>query len=348
MQIKIDPEFKALAPPLSTEERQGLERSIVEAGGARDPLVTWKGVLLDGHNRHEICTEHGLAFDTVEAGGVKTRQDARVWIVKNQLARRNVTLFGRAELAYRALNPNGEAKRAKAGRPGKNRANSHNYGCREIAALAGIREETANRCLSLIEEFSSEPGVLDSLRSGVLSINKAYTGREELSATVEGVRVELADAEQRAVDAESVAGRVDALESEITEARGFARDAKKLHDRFDSEVSKAVKRYIAELKSEAKADRQARADAEKGEEQQRKDGNAKAVRERSARWDKVMRELDMVTSGLADFGLANCAKSLTDGRLRVAAGSVENTLGFLRDLLKELKDEQERRKTESA
>jgi hypothetical protein len=37
--IKIDPELKALIPPLSDKELAHLEANIVEHGGARDPLV---------------------------------------------------------------------------------------------------------------------------------------------------------------------------------------------------------------------------------------------------------------------------------------------------------------------
>lgn len=92
--IKIDAEFSALIPPLSTEERKQLEENIIEHGGARDPLVVWasKGTLalLDGHNRYEICTRLGLPFDVHEMR-FQSRDEARHWIVKNQLGRRNLT-----------------------------------------------------------------------------------------------------------------------------------------------------------------------------------------------------------------------------------------------------------------
>ena len=61
----IDPEFKALIPPLVPEELAQLEANIL-ADGCRDPLVTWRGILIDGHNRFEICSRHGLEFQTVE------------------------------------------------------------------------------------------------------------------------------------------------------------------------------------------------------------------------------------------------------------------------------------------
>src|SRR5262245_33582433 len=48
--IRVDPEFAALIPPLSAEERQRLELSLLEEG-CRDPLIVWKDhdILLDGH-----------------------------------------------------------------------------------------------------------------------------------------------------------------------------------------------------------------------------------------------------------------------------------------------------------
>ena len=63
--MKIDPQFKALIPPLAPEELAGLEASL-KAEGCRDALVTWRGLLLDGHNRLEICKRHKLKFKTTE------------------------------------------------------------------------------------------------------------------------------------------------------------------------------------------------------------------------------------------------------------------------------------------
>ena len=51
--IQIDPEFKALIPPLSADESAQLEANLV-ADGCRDPLVVWGDTLIDGHNRKAI------------------------------------------------------------------------------------------------------------------------------------------------------------------------------------------------------------------------------------------------------------------------------------------------------
>jgi N6-adenosine-specific RNA methylase IME4 len=89
MNIKIDPEFKALIPPLAPEELAKLEANIIR-DGCRDPLVTWQGTLIDGHNRHAICTRHGIEFETVEME-FADRDAAMDWMDANQLGRRNLT-----------------------------------------------------------------------------------------------------------------------------------------------------------------------------------------------------------------------------------------------------------------
>jgi hypothetical protein len=59
-ELTVDPEFRSLIPPLSTEELQGLERSILDEG-VRDPVVVWGNTIVDGHNRHDICSGNNQA-----------------------------------------------------------------------------------------------------------------------------------------------------------------------------------------------------------------------------------------------------------------------------------------------
>ena len=97
--IVIDPEFKALIPPHSEEEREGLERDLLR-DGCRDPLVVWRQangdrVLLEGHTRHEICERHGLPYRTIVLD-LPSRADAMIWICENQLNRRNLNEGQRA------------------------------------------------------------------------------------------------------------------------------------------------------------------------------------------------------------------------------------------------------------
>ena len=89
--VVIDPEFKKLIPPLSKEEQSQLEENIM-VEGCRDPLTVWKGhnILLDGHNRYEICDKYGIEFYVIEIE-LSDREEAKIWILRNQLGRRNLS-----------------------------------------------------------------------------------------------------------------------------------------------------------------------------------------------------------------------------------------------------------------
>ncbi|MBF0400746.1 MAG: hypothetical protein HQL90_08260 [Magnetococcales bacterium] len=112
MDIVIDQQFKSLIPPLTVDEFGLLESSIL-AEGCRDPLVVWNGVLVDGHNRHEICTRHGIQFKTVERA-FTDRDAVADWIDANQLGRRNLSPDAFKLLLGRRYN---RVKKATAGAP---------------------------------------------------------------------------------------------------------------------------------------------------------------------------------------------------------------------------------------
>ncbi len=85
----IDQEFRGLIPRLTADEYEQLEKNIV-AEGCRDALVTWNGILIDGHNRFEICQKQEIDYKTVEME-FDNRDAVIDWIINNQLGRRNLT-----------------------------------------------------------------------------------------------------------------------------------------------------------------------------------------------------------------------------------------------------------------
>lgn len=93
MLTKINDKFKSLIPPLQLEEYALLEQSILKEG-IRDPLVTWESTLVDGHNRHEICLKHHLKYTTREIS-FRNDDEAMMWILTNQLGRRNLSDYDR-------------------------------------------------------------------------------------------------------------------------------------------------------------------------------------------------------------------------------------------------------------
>jgi uncharacterized C2H2 Zn-finger protein len=85
--------FAKLIPPLTDDEYSKLEQSILKEG-CRDALIVWMKdndtILIDGHNRYEICTRHQITYKTQEIH-FDSEQEAEIWILINQLSRRNLT-----------------------------------------------------------------------------------------------------------------------------------------------------------------------------------------------------------------------------------------------------------------
>ena len=87
--LMIDQEFKSIIPPLTDIEHSLLEESI-KREGCREPIRLWNGVIVDGHNRYEICMRLDIPF-TTKSMSFPSRADAISWICLNQLSRRNLT-----------------------------------------------------------------------------------------------------------------------------------------------------------------------------------------------------------------------------------------------------------------
>lgn len=100
MDIVINESLKAYIDPLTPEEHEALEASLL-AEGCRDALILWGDVLVDGHNRYGICKQHGLPFQTVQNKRFKTLEDVHLWMIDQHLGRRSVSDFQRGVLALR-------------------------------------------------------------------------------------------------------------------------------------------------------------------------------------------------------------------------------------------------------
>lgn len=196
MRPRADPQLGALVPPLSPGEHAELEASLVREG-CRDPLAVWegRGVLLDGNHRFEICERRGLPYTLVEIN-LPDDAAAREWVVRNQLARRNLTPYQRAELAL-ALKPRlaAEAKENQrrgggSGPSGRQNPDNPRDVKHELAALAGVSHDTIAKVEALRER--SDEQLRTKVRSGELSVHAAYEAlkRQETEAKREARRQE--------------------------------------------------------------------------------------------------------------------------------------------------------------
>lgn len=197
MNIVIDNEFKNLISPLTPDEYSGLQQSIMQEG-CRDPLVLWGDILIDGHNRYDICTRNNTPFHTVQRE-FADRNAAIEWIILNQFGRRNLPLHERARLALR-LKPV-IAEKAKenlvthteCGYQGCQKSDKAEIDTKkELAKVAGVSHDTIAK-VERIEEDAPAP-VVQASRKGLISVNAAYQvtklepeQQEEIAQRIENI-----------------------------------------------------------------------------------------------------------------------------------------------------------------
>jgi len=117
--IRVDPEFAALIPPLTAEELAQLEQNVLR-DGILETIKVWRGedVILDGHNRFALAQKHDLMYH-VKYMDFQTRDEAKLWVLDNQRGRRNLTPDQGAVLGIKKeaiLAAMQKRERAKAGR----------------------------------------------------------------------------------------------------------------------------------------------------------------------------------------------------------------------------------------
>ena len=195
-ELTIHDELKNLLPPLSTEEYAGLEADILEHG-CLSPMITWNGILVDGHHRYEICTKHeipfalqNIVFDNLDA--------AKLWAWKHQEHRRNLTPFHRAEIALKLKDTiAAKAKERQASTLKQNTVVANlppRTECKktrdELAEIAGLSPRSMAKAEFIAEHGDDE--TKDKLRKGdkATSIDKEYNRlrkeqQEEQETTVD-------------------------------------------------------------------------------------------------------------------------------------------------------------------
>ena len=186
MDIVVNEELKAYIDPLSSEEYEALERSIL-AEGCRDALVLWGDVLVDGHNRYGICRKHGLGFQTVQNTRFASIEDVHLWMIDQHLGRRSLSDFQRGVLALRQREIVAERRARNAAAPSPTpqepapdtqRANTGSVATPEPLAtreaLAKAARLSSNQVV-MIEKIQKQaaPELVAAVRAGTISINAA-------------------------------------------------------------------------------------------------------------------------------------------------------------------------------
>jgi len=223
MDIVVLEDLKAYIDPLTTDEYEALERSLL-AEGCRDALVLWNDILVDGHNRYGICQKHGLPFETVQNTRFQSMEDVHLWMIEQHLGRRSVSDYQRGVLALRKraiLGARQQAQRdaeAKAAMPAPDADAAAEAGTEDRppwddvpqpvsrAELAREAKLSSNQVL-MIERIHAQgtPELVDALKAGEISISAAAAvaslPEDEQRSAAQAGKAELKQAAKRARDA---------------------------------------------------------------------------------------------------------------------------------------------------
>ena len=195
-ELIIDEEFAGLIPPLTPEEFSGLEQSIISEG-CREAIIVWNNIIVDGHNRYKICRTHKIPYRT-EQREFTSRDEVILWMLRNQLGRRNLNDFQRVEMVRKceeAIKAQAK-KRQLSGLVQNNdsvqvkfpeRRTSSKQSRDELGAMAGVSGKTYNRAVAVID--NAPTSVIDATRNKELSINAAY----EVTKLPEEKQIEIAE-----------------------------------------------------------------------------------------------------------------------------------------------------------
>ncbi len=190
--FKIDPEFKKLIPPLSADEFKELEEKLLKEGFDSQRygcITTWNNIIIDGHNRYEICTKNNIKFETLEKE-FESREDVKDWIDKNQLGRRNISLDQRKIMIGRLY------LREKNRHGGDRKSSGNNYQliptAAKIANENNISEKTVRNYADDTKYFErlevEKPEIAEKIWNKEMSISEAK--KEEKKEILEAKKQE--------------------------------------------------------------------------------------------------------------------------------------------------------------
>ena len=216
----ILPELAELLPPLSGEQLAALEKDILQNGCYAPIIVNEDLVIVDGHNRQQICTRHSLPYK-MAVFAFDDLLEAKQWALDTQKGRRNLDKWELGKIALK-LRPEIKA-RAKANQQAYH-GNQYESGPsatlpevhsapvdtrKELAASVGLGERTMGKVMQIDEHAPA--AVKEALDKKELSVNQGYQitrqvqdlpEDEQGQAALDLVELEKAKKEIREKDAE--------------------------------------------------------------------------------------------------------------------------------------------------
>ena len=181
---KIDPELNNILPELSDADYKALEQSLLTDGFKGAPIMVWGDIIVDGHNRYNICKKHNIPFDVknLEFG---SKEEAILWMVRQQIGRRTLTPLQRIQIVER-YKPfyKKKAEKNKSLNGGNKKSELENSTTpitkeekidvrAELAKDADVSTNTYARGVKILKSGNEE--LINETISGQKSINKAFS-----------------------------------------------------------------------------------------------------------------------------------------------------------------------------
>jgi disulfide oxidoreductase YuzD len=192
--VRVDPKYQRLVPPLPFEEFESLKVSIREDGLLYPIITNPEGVILDGHQRCRALRQLGMPLtkESVVVREFPDRLSEMRFVIVCNLRRRHLAAFQRAELAYPLLEIERElAKRRQGARTDLFHPSSEGQVDRKedrhlgeavaiVARQAGLSRPTFERAVTVIE--SAPEAIKSKARAGELTVNAAYLRTQTIRA----------------------------------------------------------------------------------------------------------------------------------------------------------------------
>lgn len=192
---RIDPELNDVLPELSDADYKALEQSLLMDGFKGAPIMVWGDIIVDGHNRYEICNKHNIPYE-VKSVEFESKEEAIIWMIRQQLGRRSLTPLQRIQIAEKYkpfykkkakknMSLGGKSYSPKKGLenfttlPEKNQGSENSTKVEkkidvraELAKDADVSTNTYSKGVKILESGNEE--LINETISGQKSINKAF------------------------------------------------------------------------------------------------------------------------------------------------------------------------------
>lgn len=245
-EYKIDSELQCVMPQLSEEEYAELENSLLQDGFKGSPIIIWQDIIIDGHNRYEICQKHNIPYEVKELE-FNNKEEVIQWMIRAQLGRRNLTPLQRIKLVetYRPVYEK-QAAQNKSANGGNKKSESEKSTTpikpkekidvrAKLASDAGVSTNTYSKGKKILDSNNTE--LIRQVENGEKTINKAFNEiKEAEKADVQNINTNEAPTEN-VVTGEANVHEEDASEDKKLALSQIQQRYKEYLDKFQVDIA---------------------------------------------------------------------------------------------------------------